>query len=453
MFNSLLEDTIAAIATPLGVGAISIIRISGNMAIPIASSIFRGTKHVEDFSSHTVNYGKIIDERGDFIDDVLLTIFKAPHSYTGEDVVELSYHGNPLIGQKIVDQLLKKSVRIAEPGEFTKRAFLNNKLDLSQAEAVMDVISSRTSAALRGARNQLDGLLSSNVKELRDSLLDVLSLLELGLDFSEEDVEFVNNKELVEKLELIITKIDDLLNTYSFGRVIRDGVNVAIVGKPNVGKSSLLNYLLKESRAIVSEIPGTTRDVIREEVAIDGILFKLFDTAGIRKSENTIEEEGIRRSNDVIRSADMVLFINDVTQGFSGDLYNELLQLTRADRIISVVNKVDLGLKINEMSGVKISALTGQGVNILIEAMKKNAFGGVNYSEKTAVVSNIRHLSCLREAKNSLGNVIFSLDQKLSNEFIAVDLRSSIGFLGEVIGEVSSEDVLNNIFSKFCIGK
>lgn len=453
MFNQLLEDTIAAIATPLGVGAISIIRISGNIAIPVASSIFKGKKPVENFNSHTVNYGKIIDESGEFIDDVLLTIFKAPHSYTGEDVVELSYHGNPLIGQKIVGQLLKKSVRIAEPGEFTKRAFLNNKIDLSQAEAVMDVISSRTSAALRGARNQLDGLLSSYVTELRNSLLDVLSLLELELDFSEEDVEFFNNKELIEKLGTIITRIDGLLSTYSFGRVIRDGVNVAIVGKPNVGKSSLLNYLLKESRAIVSEIPGTTRDVIREEITIDGILFKLFDTAGIRKSENTIEEEGIRRSTDAIKSADMVLFINDVVQGFSEDLYNDLLQLTNADRILSVVNKVDLELKINQMAGVKISALTGQGINNLINKMKEKAFGRENYSEKTAVVSNLRHLNCLREARNSLDNVISSLNQKLSNEFIAVDLRNSVHFLSEIIGEVRSEDVLNNIFSKFCIGK
>jgi tRNA modification GTPase len=453
MLNPLLEDTIAAIATPLGVGAISIIRISGNAAISVAGSIFKGKKPIENINSHTVNYGKIIDEQGEFIDDVLLTIFKAPHSYTGEDVVELSYHGNPLIGQKIVDQLLKKSVRAAEPGEFTKRAFLNNKIDLSQAEAVMDVISSRTSAALRGARNQLDGLLSGYVTDLRNSLLDVLSLLELELDFSEEDIEFVNTKKLIEKLGTIIKKIGDLLNTYTFGRVIRDGVNVAIVGKPNVGKSSLLNYLLKESRAIVSEIPGTTRDVIREEIAIDGVLFKLFDTAGISKSENTIEEEGIRRSTDTIRSADMVLFINDVVQGFSEDLYNDLLKLTNADRIISVVNKVDLEIKIIPMDGLKISALTGHGINNLIEAMKKNAFGEVNYSEKTAIVSNIRHLNCLREAKNSLDNVIFSLNQKLSNEFVAVDLRTSVNFLGEIIGEVGSEDVLNNIFSKFCIGK
>jgi len=244
-----------------------------------------------------------------------------------------------------------------------------------------------------------------------------------------------------------------LLSTYSFGRVIRDGVNVAIVGKPNVGKSSLLNYLLKESRAIVSEIPGTTRDVIREEVTIDGILFKLFDTAGIRKSENTIEEEGIRRSTDAIKSADMVLFINDVVQGFSEDLYNDLLQLTNADRILSVMNKLDLELEIVPADGLKISALTGQGINNLINEMKKKAFGGENYSEKTAMVSNLRHLNCLREAKNSLDNVISSLNQKLSNEFIAVDLRNSAHFLSEIIGEVRSEDVLNNIFSKFCIGK
>jgi len=453
MIHPLLEDTITAIATPNGIGAISIIRISGEKAISIAESIFKGKTRVSDASSHTVHYGKIVDEQNDFIDDVLLTIFKAPNSYTGDDVVEISYHGNPLIGQKIIDLLQKKDLRIAEPGEFTKRAFLNNKIDLAQAEAVIDVITSRSDASLRGARNQLDGLLSNSVSILRHSLLDTLSYLELELDFAEEDVEFVEKDELVGKIGSIIKKIDDLLETYTFGRVIRDGVNVAIVGKPNVGKSSLLNYLLKESRSIVSSIPGTTRDIIREEISIDGILLKLFDTAGLRISQNAIEKEGVRRSNEIVKNSDLVLFVNDVEQGFSGDLYSELLKLTTEDRIITVINKIDLGMNVDTWNGIKISAKTGYGVETLINSMKKNALGNANYSEKSAIISSIRHFHCLRSAKNGLSNALHSVNQKYSGEFVAVDLRNAADFLGEIIGEVTSEDVLNNIFSKFCIGK
>ena len=453
MIHPLLEDTIAAIATPNGVGAISIIRISGNKAIPVADSIFKGKSRITDARSHTVHYGKIDGGQNDFIDDVLLTIFKSPNSYTGEDVVEISCHGNPLIGQKIIDLLLKRGVRIAEPGEFTKRAFLNNKIDLAQAEAVMEIISSRSDASLRGARNQLDGLLSDNVALLRNSLLNTLSFLELELDFAEEELEFVAKDELLEKTNSIIKKIDDLIDSYNVGRVIRDGVNVAIVGKPNVGKSSLLNFLLKESRAIVSHVPGTTRDVIREEITIDGILFKLFDTAGIRLSEDSIEKEGVRRSNETIINSDLVLFINDVEQGYSEELYQELRQLTKEDRIITVMNKIDLEIEVNMLDGLKVSAITGQGIDNLIARMKQSALDNANYSEKSAIVSNIRHFQCLRSARNSLSDAVLSINQKYSGEFVAVDLKNAADFLGEIIGEVTSEDVLNNIFSKFCIGK
>jgi len=453
MIYPLLEDTIAAIATPNGVGAISIIRISGIKAIPVADSIFKGKLHIADARSHTVHYGKIVDSQNNLIDDVLLTLFKAPNSYTGENVVEISCHGNPLIGQKIIDILLKSDLRIAEPGEFTKRAFLNNKIDLAQAEAVMDIVTSRSEASLRGARNQLDGLLSANVSNLRNSLLEILSVIELELDFAEEELEFVAKDQLLEKINSTIKKIDDLLDSYNVGRVTRDGVNVAIVGKPNVGKSSLLNYLLKESRAIVSHIPGTTRDVIREEIIIDGILFKLFDTAGIRLSEDSIEKEGVRRSNEAIINSDLVLFVNDVEQGYSHELFNELRQLTKEDRIITVMNKIDLGVGVNESDGLKVSALSGEGIRNLVAAMKRGALGNANYSEKSAIVSNIRHFQCLRSAQKCLSDAMLSINQKYSGEFIAVDLRNAADFLGEIIGKVTSEDVLNNIFSKFCIGK
>lgn len=453
MFHPSLEDTIAAIATPTGLGALAIIRISGNKAISVTDAIFKGKKRIAETNSHTVHYGKILDNQNELIDDVLLSVFKAPNSYTGEDLIEISCHGNPLIAEKIIGQILKHDARIAEPGEFTKRAFLNNKIDLAQAEAVVDVICSRTDASLRGARNQLDGLLSKNVVVLRQSLLDTLSFLELELDFAEEEVEFVARGELTQKIISIIENIDNLLKTYSFGKVIRDGVNVAIVGKPNVGKSLLLNYLLKESRAIVSHIPGTTRDIIREEISIDGILFKLYDTAGIRFSEDIIEIEGVRRSNEAIVNSDIVLFVNDVEQGISEDLYKELIALKTKDRIIKVVNKIDLGRGDNVVDAVEISALTGQGIDNLIATMREIALIHNNYSEKSVMVSNIRHYQCLKTAKNSLENSLSSIDQMLSGEFITVDLRIAADSLGEIIGEVTSEDVLNNIFSKFCIGK
>lgn len=448
-----LEDTIAAIATPIGVGAISVIRISGNRAIDSADAIYKGKLRVSEMASHTVHYGTIQSDDGESIDDVLITVFRNPHSYTGENVVEISSHGNPIISQKIINLLLKNNVRIAEPGEFTKRAFLNNRIDLSQAEAVIDIITSRSDASLRGARNQLDGLLSMSVTELRNMLLDTISFVELELDFAEEDIEFVLKDELLVKINTVIKKIDNLLGTYKFGRVIRDGVNVAIVGKPNVGKSSLLNYLLKESRAIVSDIPGTTRDIIREELSIDGILFKLFDTAGIRISEDMIEIEGVKRSNEAIKNADLVLLIDEADKDFSDDLYNALLEITQKERIIKVKNKIDLGRKNAEADAIEISALTGQGIENLLETMKKTVFGADIYSEKSAIVSNLRHYHCLNSAKNSLKSAISTIIKKLTGEYIALDLRAAADQLGEIIGEVTTDDVLNNIFAKFCIGK
>ncbi|MDP1993713.1 MAG: tRNA uridine-5-carboxymethylaminomethyl(34) synthesis GTPase MnmE, partial [Ignavibacteria bacterium] len=336
------NDTIVAIATPAGVGAISVIRLSGKGSFVATDSIFLGREKIAEAASHTIHYGKIIDENENLIDDVLVSVFRNPHSYTGEDSVEISAHGNQFISKKIIELLLKSNVRIAEPGEFTKRAFLNGKLDLAQAEAVVEVINARTDASLRGARNQLDGVLSKKIHELRAQLIDTSSLVELELDFAEEDVEFVAHDKLLLMIANIISEIDKLLETYTFGRVIRDGVNVALVGIPNVGKSSLLNYILKESRAIVSEIPGTTRDVIREEVSINGILFRLYDTAGIRSTKNEIEIEGVLRSREAVKNADVVLFINDVQQKVSKELREELLQLTSAEKIITILNKIDL---------------------------------------------------------------------------------------------------------------
>ncbi len=364
------EEIIIAQATPAGDGAISVIRISGDGSINILDSVFKGKIKLTKAATHTIHYGKIISEQSEVIDDVLVSVFVNPNSYTGEDSVEISTHSSTIVVKKIIELLTSRGARLAEPGEFTKRAFLNGKLDLAQAEAVADIINARTEASLRGARNQLDGILSQKVEELRASLLSVSSLLELELDFAEEDVEFLSSQEAIEKTDRIILEIESLLNTYSFGRIIREGINVALVGRPNVGKSSLLNYMLKESRAIVSEIPGTTRDIIREEVSIDGVLFRLFDTAGIRLTENTIEKEGVERSREAVKEADIVLFINDVLDGYSEELFNELINLTKEEKVISILNKIDLDRKINIETDLRISALTGEGIKELFELLK-----------------------------------------------------------------------------------
>ena len=450
---SLNEDTIVALATPPGIGAISVIRVSGPLSFEAADKIFQGKQKLTDSQTHTIHYGKIIDHDNSVIDDVLVSVFKSPNSYTGEDSIEISTHGSPIISEKIISLLLGSNIRLAEPGEFTKRAFLNNRIDLAQAEAVADIINSRTSASLRGARNQLDGILSKKVDSLKTLLVNTSSLIELELDFAEEDLEFVSIKEVLSNINSIEKEIDILLSTFSFGRLLRDGVNVVLVGKPNVGKSSLLNYLTKEERAIVSEIPGTTRDIIREELSIDGILFRLFDTAGIRITENLIEEEGVLRSRESVRNADLVLLISDITVGHSKNLYVELLQITSEERIIKVANKIDLMKEDITQFDIGISAKTGEGIDELLKLLKRKAIGSQNYTERTAVVSNIRHYDALVKAKNNLINAKKSIVDGMTGEFIAVDLRNAEHALGEIIGKVTSDDILNNIFSKFCIGK
>ncbi|MBT8391180.1 MAG: tRNA uridine-5-carboxymethylaminomethyl(34) synthesis GTPase MnmE [Ignavibacteria bacterium] len=446
------EDTIVALATPPGIGAISVIRVSGTESIKLTDSIFSGKEKLANVEGYSLIYGKVVDDNK-LLDDVLVSVFRGSNSYTGEDSVEISTHGSPFIVQRIIQLLINLGVRAAEPGEFTKRSFLNNKIDLAQAEAVADVIQSRTSASLRGARNQLDGLLSSKVAELREKLINISALLELELDFSEEDLEFINRDELDLKISEVLIEIEKLLKTYNFGRITRDGVNVAIVGEPNVGKSSILNYILKESRAIVSSIPGTTRDIIREDISIDGFLFRLYDTAGIRSSEDELEKEGILRSREALKNADIVMFVMDSRTGFSKSIDKEISELNPAVKTIKILNKTDLESGVRLQADFRVSAKTGNGMDKLINGLKESAFGNSFYTEDDVVVSSLRHVNCLENAKGNLIKAKRTSENKLSGEYIASDIRAAENSLLEIVGKIAPDDVLNSIFSKFCIGK
>lgn len=448
-----IEDTIVALATPPGVGAISIIRLSGPLSFIEVDRLFSGGIKTINAKSHTIHYGKIVADE-EIIDDVLISVFRAPNSYTGEDSVEISTHGSPLITQRILSLLMRsEGVRNAEPGEFTKRAFLNNRMDLAQAEAVADLINSRTTISLRGARNQLDGLLSSKVVDLRTKLVNISSFIELELDFAEEGIELIQKSELIVRIEDIIIEIDRLMNSYSFGKIIREGLNVVIVGEPNVGKSSILNFLLKESRAIVSSIPGTTRDTIREEISIDGLLFKIYDTAGFRFTGEEIEKEGIERSRAAVKNADLILFVGDVDLGFSINLQKELKELNPSAIVVKVINKIDLDSESEYFQDFGISAKTGQGMNNFISGLVKKTLGESAYTERDAIVSNLRQYCCLQKANENLAKAIKSISEHLSGEFIALDLRTAEIALAEIIGIVTPDDILNNVFSSFCIGK
>ncbi len=447
------EEIITAISTPVGVGAISVIRVSGQGCLEKVNKVFKGKTQLNKTKPNTIHYGKILDKENNVIDDVLISVFKSPNSYTGEDAIEISTHGNPLITQKIIERLLQLDIRLAEPGEFTKRAFLHGKMDLSQAEAVVDIINSRTNASLKGARNQLDGLLSSKINYLREMLVNASSMLELELDFAEEELEFISYKEVEQRIDKIINELQVLVDSYKIGKIIKEGVNVVLVGKPNVGKSSLLNFILKESRAIVSHIPGTTRDVIREEVSIDGVLFHIFDTAGIRLTKDEIEKEGVLRSRKAIKNADVVVLINDVQNRFPKELFQEILKLTKEESIINVTNKIDIKTIKPEKNEILVSAKTGEGMELFFNVLKEKSFGRDIYSEKNAIVTNVRHKDSLNKAIEFLNDGKKAIAENLTGEFISVHLRNAIDSLGEIIGLVSTDDILNNIFSKFCIGK
>jgi tRNA modification GTPase len=452
------NDTIVALATPPGIGAIGVIRISGEKAITITNELFP-SKGLEKEASHTLHVGYLKDD-GTILDEVVISLYKAPRSYTGENVVEISCHGSPFVQQQVVNACIKKGARLAKPGEFTQRAFLNGKLDLTQAEAVADLIASNSAASQKAALHNIRGGFTEDLKALRERLILFSALIELELDFSQEDVQFADRKQFYELISELNGSTAQLLNSFSLGNVIRNGVSVAIIGKPNAGKSTLLNSLLNENRAIVSDIPGTTRDTIEEIINIDGILFRLIDTAGIREhTTDTIESAGMERSIEKMKAADLVLCLFDVNDEPSS--INDLLTARSSElaAVLMVANKIDtLGEQkarekfSNIPDMVFISAKNHLHTSVLKEKMVDAILRGQVQTENT-IITNARHYHALKEVQRSLDDIKAGLDNKLPGDLLALDIRRCLSYLGEITGEVSNEDMLDYIFSKFCIGK
>jgi tRNA modification GTPase len=445
------DDTIVALSTPPGVGAIGVIRLSGANAITIANQLFP-SKDLLIQPSHTLHVGLLKDDEN-FLDEVVL-------SYTGEDIVEISCHGSPYIQKQVIDACIKKGARLAKPGEFTQRAFLNGKLDLAQAEAVADLIASNTAASQKAALHTIRGGFSENLSALRERLIRFSALIELELDFSQEDVEFADRKQFYELINELTESTSHLVNSFSLGNVIRNGVSVAIIGKPNAGKSTLLNSLLNENRAIVSEIPGTTRDTIEELINIDGIIFRLIDTAGIRQhSTDVIENAGMERSLEKMKAANLVLYIFDTDEA-RGEINNKKSAFELQDlNFLFVANKIDktgeqiAKAKFGDLDKIIfISAKQNLHTEVLKERMVDTVLQGKVQTENT-IITNARHYHALKEVQQSLTEIKNGLDNNLPGDLLALDIRRCLHYLGEITGEITNEDQLDYIFSKFCIGK
>ncbi len=464
MRDLLCEDTIAAISTAPCRGAIGIVRISGKRSLEILKEVFRtkSGKRKEVFEDRKLTYGVVVDERGEPIDEVLAVYMKAPKTFTGEDIVEINSHGGIYVERKILETVLKKGARLAEPGEFTFRAFLNGKIDLVQAEAINDIVNASTETSARLALNHLEGKLSRRIKGIRDRLLEVKAYVEAAVDFPEEEVEIIGSAKLKERLREILVDIERLLSTYRTGRILSEGIRVAIVGRPNVGKSSLLNTLLQEERAIVTEIPGTTRDIIEESVNLKGVPVRLVDTAGIREAVEKVERIGIERSIEKLKESDVVLFMIDGSEGFTEDDRRIEEIVKSSDNFILVINKKDLGLKVRcrdfpeFRDCVEISAKEEKGVEELTDAVFRKLLLEPETALKgdEALINSIRQKDLLEKAGESVRKVISSLESGYeSPEFLSMDIDDALKHLGEIVGEVTTEDMLDIIFSRFCIGK
>lgn len=454
------NTTIAGPATESNSSSISVIRISGDKALPVITEIFRGVngRDISDIKAFTLRYGHIVSD-DKIIDEVLVSYFKGPRSYTGEDVIEISCHGGALPSRKILELILSKGINLAEPGEFTKRAFLNGRIDMSQAEAVMDIISARTEGALRAANDQSRGILGRKISELRTKLLNVMAKIEVTLDFPDDDLERSTDIVIKNDLTLIKEEINSILSTSENGKLIREGIKVVIAGKPNVGKSSLLNVLLNENRAIVTDVPGTTRDVIEETINLDGIAVKLVDTAGIRDTDDIVEKIGVERSRESIDTADLVIIVLDSSRELTEE-DREILTKIRDLKKLVLLNKNDLENKINieEISSynidrmISISAKKNFGITEMKLALKE-IFKVESFGINDILVSNTRHIEALKKAFNSLSDAIGGIDNYIPLDLISIDVHDAWSHLGEINGDTLREDLVDKIFTGFCIGK
>lgn len=455
-------DTIAAISTPPGEGAISIVRMSGEEAVAIAQKVFSG-KDLTQAKSHTINYGHIVDPKThEEIDEVMVSLMLAPKTFTREDVVEINCHGGIVATNRILQLLLVNGARLAEPGEFTKRAFLHGRIDLTQAESVMDLIRAKTDRSMKIALNQLDGNLSHLIDSLRKDILDVLAQVEVNIDYPEyDDVEEMTTKLLKEKAIEIKQRIEQLLKTASQGKIMREGLATALVGRPNVGKSSLLNHLLHEDKAIVTDVAGTTRDVIEEYVNVSGVPLKLIDTAGIRETDDKVEKIGVERSKKAIEQSDLVLLVLNAAESLTKEDL-ELIRLTNDKKRIIILNKTDLEERLDRKELAKISGnapvyatslLKNEGLEALEEAISKLFFNGIENSQSTVMVTNARHIALLKKAQNSLDSVLEGISSGMPVDLVQIDMTEAWNLLGEITGESYEDELLDQLFSQFCLGK
>lgn len=456
-------DTIAAISTPPGEGGISIVRISGEEALDVAKKIYRG-KNLDKVASNTINYGHIIDpSTGQEIDEVMLSVMRAPHTYTKEDIIEVNCHGGIVATNRILQLVISNGARMAEPGEFTKRAFLNGRIDLSQSEAVMDLIEAKTDRSMKAAINQLDGNLSHLIKHLRKDILDVLAQVEVNIDYPEyDDVETMTSKLLREKATDVHKRIVQLLQTAKQGKILRDGLATSIIGRPNVGKSSLLNHLLHEDKAIVTDVPGTTRDVLEEYANVQGVPLKLVDTAGIRDTTDKVEKIGVDRSRKAIASADLILLVLNASEELT-DEDRQLIKATNGKQRIVVLNKTDLPikLKLNEIKQlthadhiISTSAIKSDGLKELEKLISKMFFDeGISSSQNDVMVTNARHIGLLNQAKQALEDVIKGLDTGMPVDLVQIDMTRCWDLLGEITGDSYQDELIDQLFSQFCLGK
>ncbi|MBP1047095.1 tRNA uridine-5-carboxymethylaminomethyl(34) synthesis GTPase MnmE [Enterococcus sp. BWM-S5] len=457
-------DTIAAISTPPGEGAISIVRLSGEDAVAIADKVYRaGTKSLKEVPSHTIHYGHIIDPRNEeLLDEVMISVMKAPKTFTREDVVEINCHGGIVVVNQLLQLLLREGARLAEPGEFTKRAFLNGRMDLSQAEAVMDLIRAKTDKAMQVALHQLDGNLSGLIRSLRQEILETLAQVEVNIDYPEyDDVEELTTKLLLEKAEFVKAQIESLLTTAKQGKILREGLSTAIIGRPNVGKSSLLNHLLQEEKAIVTDIAGTTRDVIEEYVNVRGVPLKLIDTAGIRETEDIVERIGVERSRKALAESDLILLVLNQNEALTEE-DRQLLEATKGLKRIILLNKMDLPseLEKDELRQLAeneeilpVSVLSSTGMEQLELKIADLFFGGETGEKDATYVSNTRHIALLDQAVIALDEVIFGIQSGMPVDLVQIDMTRCWDYLGEIVGDSVQDELITQLFSQFCLGK